>query len=277
VKGYPSKTAGSRSAMHGSWSGRLFLGTGELAYAGPVGATAPHAHHAFQLLLSLDRPVSLRGAAADNAVDCQVAVIPPDVPHAFTEPSPSVLLLYVDPDGLVGRRLRRAVGSVRDATAWRLVGLPLLPVAPRAAPVTWADAQRLARACVEALAGPDERPQVIHPAVLRAVRYVGVSLDGDVRLGTVAVHAGISAGRLAHLFTQQVGLPLRPYAAWLRLQRAAAALRDGATLTEAAHHAGFTDGGHLTRIFRRMFGIRPSDIMGWAEWVLPEGHDVPPK
>lgn len=266
-------TMGTRGTEPTRWNGRLFMGTGTLVYEGPVRATAPHAHHAFQVMVSLEQPLHLQGTRREGAVECRAAVIPPDTLHEVMAPSPSVLLLYLDPDGLVGRRLRRALGLLGEAPDWMHAGQPLLPLAPRVAPGTWAEARQLAQAFIDALASPETRPRVIHPAVQRAVRFVAENLEGDIRLSAVAEHAEISPGRLTHLFPLHVGLPLRPYVAWLRLQRAVTQLRDGGTLTEAAHHAGFTDGAHLTRIFRRMFGIRPSDIMGRAEWVLPTAKD----
>jgi AraC-like DNA-binding protein len=117
---------------------------------------------------------------------------------------------------------------------------------------------------------PAHPSQVLHPAVRRAVRYLREHLQGDVSLGTVAAHSGVSSSRLAHLFPSQLGIPLRPYVLWLRLQHATATLSEGRTLTDAAYRAGFADGAHLTRVFRRMFGIRPSDAKGRAEWMVPE-------
>ncbi|MBV9228376.1 MAG: AraC family transcriptional regulator [Chloroflexi bacterium] len=49
----------------------------------------------------------------------------------------------------------------------------------------------------------------------------------------------------------------------LRWQRLLVALRtsaSGASLTEAAHAAGFADSAHLTRVFRTTFGLPPSRI-----------------
>ncbi len=251
------------------WQGRMFLESGQLLYAGPAGTTALHAHHAFQLLVALDGTVALRDEEG-VPMQARVAVIPPDAPHAFAAPVPSILLLYLDPDGLAGRHLRRNAGTARSTASWVLAGQPLLAVAPGSLPSTWDEARRVAAALLSALVGPSQRPQVVHPAVLRAVRYLHDHLDCDVRLDAVAAHAGVSSSRLSHLFASQLGIPLRPYVLWLRLQHAAAALREGVTLTEAAHRAGFADGAHLTRVFRRMFGIRPTDVMGWAEWMVPE-------
>jgi len=71
---------------------------------------------------------------------------------------------------------------------------------------------------------------------------------------------GLSPGRLMHAFTESIGIPLRPYLAWLRVQRAACAILEGASLTEAAHIAGFSDAPHMYRTFKRRLGITPSAL-----------------
>lgn len=117
---------------------------------------------------------------------------------------------------------------------------------------------------------PEAAPRTasLDPRVGRAIR--GLKETGGV--GTLAAAArslGLSSSRLGHLFSAQVGLPFRPYALWLRLQGALAYLARGANLTEAAHGAGFADSAHLTRTFRRMFGVAPSDLAGLARQAGP--------
>jgi AraC-like DNA-binding protein len=46
-------------------------------------------------------------------------------------------------------------------------------------------------------------------------------------------------------------------------------MRSGASLTTAAHAAGFTDSSHLSNTFRRMFGLSPSDITRHVRWLPP--------
>jgi len=64
-----------------------------------------------------------------------------------------------------------------------------------------------------------------------------------------------------HLFTKSVGVPLRPYVLWLRLQCGARALALGKSVADAAHAAGFSDAAHFTRTFRRMIGATPRQIL----------------
>jgi len=47
---------------------------------------------------------------------------------------------------------------------------------------------------------------------------------------------------------------------WLRLMRAVERFAAGASLTDAAHEAGFADSAHLSRTFRRMFGIAAGSL-----------------
>ena len=107
-----------------------------------------------------------------------------------------------------------------------------------------------------------KRAAAIHPGVRRVLSYLRKQqdvLDG-LSLKTLAGIAGLSPSRFMHVFTESVGVPVRPYILWLRLQRAACDLTEGASVTSAAHHAGFSDSAHLTRTFRRMLGVTPSDL-----------------
>jgi len=102
----------------------------------------------------------------------------------------------------------------------------------------------------------------VHPRVWRVLTHLRQQrspLD-DPSLKALAGIAGLSESRFMHVFTESVGVPVRPYILWLRLQRAACDLMNGASVTTAAHAAGFSDAAHLTRTFRRMLGVTPTDL-----------------
>lgn len=252
------------------WLGRMFLGTGRLVYAGPLGAAAAHAHHAHQLLLTPGDPMAVAGP---DGVEASGAAffIPANQAHAIVRPAAAGLLILVDPDDLEGRALRAVAPPEREAASWRAAAARL--AGGWVAPSTWEEAQATARGLVARLAGEHARPQVQHPAVKRALRALPAAIAaGEVRLADVAGEAGVSPSRLAHLFSQELGIPMRPYVLWLRLHRASASIAAGATLTQAAHDAGFADGAHFSRVCRRMFGISPSEGRAIA-WVPPPAED----
>lgn len=75
------------------------------------------------------------------------------------------------------------------------------------------------------------------------------------RARDVANQVSLSEGRFLHLFREKMGIAWRPYLLWRRMLCAMQAMLRGASATEAAHYAGFCDSAHLSRTFRRTFGI----------------------
>lgn len=71
----------------------------------------------------------------------------------------------------------------------------------------------------------------------------------------------LSESRLAHLFKSETGTPIRRYLLWLRLRKAIKIILRGQSFTTAAHESGFSDSAHLSRTYRQMFGISPSDLL----------------
>lgn len=257
------------------WLGRLFFGPARLIYVGPIGATGSHAHHAHQLMLSFQGPIRV-GADDGEPAECKAAFIPANAPHTLLEPSPMVALMLVDPDDRAGRALRALAVPAGSAQAWVEAARPFAGLdAP--VPKSWEEADGLVASVVARLVGEQLPPRIVHPALKRALAALPSLLDEeDVSIESVALRAGISASRLSHLFSGEVGLPLRPYILWLRLHRAAASVGEGATVTEAAHAAGFSDGAHLSRVCRRMFGLTPSELALFVEWVpAPGRHGMP--
>jgi len=109
----------------------------------------------------------------------------------------------------------------------------------------------------------DRRPPSLDHRVNRVLRNLPTRLaEADaVSLDAVAASVGLSSSRFLHLFTASVGVPLRPYVLWLRLQCGARELARGTSVADAAHAAGFSDAAHFTRTFRRMIGATPRQVL----------------
>jgi AraC-like DNA-binding protein len=174
----------------------------------------------------------------------------PDARHAIDARGSEVTLVFIDPESDAGERLRAALrGPARFLTATERDVLD-----------DDAEAARMDR-ILRALGAPPTPLRRVHPRVRKLLRHLShLPASADTSLETLAAAVGLSPGRLMHVFTESVGIPLRPYLGWLRLQRAAAALASGVPLSRAAAMAGFVDAAHMTRSFRAMFGTTPSSL-----------------
>lgn len=118
----------------------------------------------------------------------------------------------------------------------------------------------LGRELLAALAPTGERDERPEARVRKMAAWAAERLDAPVSLVDAAAHVGLSGGRARHLFVAETGLPFRTYLLWLRLMRAVQLFSSGASLTHAAHGAGFSDSSHLSRTFQRMFGIAADSL-----------------
>lgn len=234
-----------------------------LLVRGPGGASRPHAHHFWHLVVGLERP--LRAWVADEEWSRAAGVIvPADLPHAI-ETEGQVAILFVEPQSHAGLSL----AARRDAGApWVLSDEQASRAAAALERAGRVPDDALLGAILDVLGAPAPPPRRVHPGVDRTLRYLGdADPDADTSLDALAVIAGLSPGRLMHAFTEHVGVPLRAYVRWLRLRRAAAALLGGASATAAAHAAGFADAAHMTRTFAAMFGVTPRELVRRSQSV----------
>lgn len=266
----PVARGGAETSAAAITSRSLQLGPGWAVYGGEVGDNSWHAHHALQLTVGLRGPVSLRLADAIE-VAARGVVIAPGLSHHLVDSGTPVLSVYLDGHSTLGRAL---AGACAD-------GLQCLDDSTALAVLAMAQSEPDGAAIGQALHShwqstqPAPAPAAAPAAAVRRIRQVLDLLAGSglqdtaLDLASLAARAALSPSHFAQCLRAETGLPLRAYLRWQRLQRAVAAALAGASLTHAAHEAGFADAAHLTRTFRRHFGLAPSTVFAQLAAEFP--------
>jgi AraC-like DNA-binding protein len=223
------------------WDGSLFLGDFVVVYLGPAGPADWHSHHAVQIAVAWDAPLTVE--LPDRTLHGDSALVPSSVRHRLDTHARQFATVFVDHVSTAGRAL--------DARARSGAALP--PLHP---PADAADVGRFAAEAIGELASPSP----LSPHVTAALAYVDGALGARPTLAGAAAAVHLSPSRLTHVFTREVGLPFKRYVLWRRLRRVVEEVADGTTLTRAAAEAGFSDSAHLSRTFRRAFGLPPSAL-----------------
>jgi AraC-like DNA-binding protein len=242
-------------------SGACFESAGLVVW-GPGSVSTRHSHACAQLTVALSGALRVRERARGPWRSCRAVIVKSGADHEIDGRGAVVLMGFIDAASTLGAavtaRLRSTTGIVSraDATRWRLaLGDP-----------ETLDAARVKRWLVTTVMRDTPRTRV-HPKVEYVMRMLQ-DRPLDTRT-TSLVHlsklAGLSPSRFAHVFTESMGTPLRPFVRWLRLRRAARELVSGRSATHAAHVAGFADAAHLTRTFRRMLGGTPRILIRRAD------------
>lgn len=222
--------------------------------------TDPHAHHAIQVTIGLGGTWHLESSNA--RFDGAAVAVAPDVQHVFRAEGLTAHV-FIEPESRLGRAVtKKLFGSAK------LVAIPVEALGrfPTQFGAAYRNPKRddvaliaLGKAFIAAL-GADEIADAPDLRVRKTIEWATQQLEGQVSLSDASSVAGLSPSRLRHLFVQNTGLPFKTFVLWLRLTRAVETFVAGASLTHAAHEAGFADSAHLSRTFRRMFGVTPAGL-----------------
>jgi AraC family transcriptional regulator len=221
-----------------------------------------HSHHAFQLTLAAGGTANI--LTEDSVFEGPVVLIAPDHLHSI-EPEGRVALLFVEPESRAGAGLRRLLGDsehCQPAPDARGGGRARSNVAEPAAGRRRGPG--IGNRILERLLGSQQPEVALDPRIQRVLDWLAGADESSITVERAASVACLSESRFSHLFVEQTGLPFRTYVLWRRLMRAVELRAAGASLTGAAHQAGFSDSAHFSRTFVRMFGI-PADAM----WLRP--------
>ncbi|HTK54491.1 MAG TPA: AraC family transcriptional regulator [Gemmatimonadaceae bacterium] len=222
-----------------------------------------HAHYAIQIAFGSQPGIRFRSSEREEWTEYGGAIIPSRQPHTMDATVvPFNVVMFIEPETREGRALSEIY--LRDGIA-PLPDDKLADVVPQLF-AAWQERRttgavtEAAREVVDALTGGVEPAIVSDQRILRAISYIKSHLDSELTLDEVAREAYLSPSRFRHLFVEETGMALRPYILWRRFVRVWELLTDGASLSTAAHRAGFADAAHLSRTSRRMFGFPPSAL-----------------
>jgi AraC family transcriptional regulator len=114
-----------------------------------------------------------------------------------------------------------------------------------------------------AVLGPKRRYSGLpREKLVRAVEYIQDQLDTDITVSGIAQAVYMSPYHFTRLFKESTGQSPYQYVVEARVRKAKELLTTGKfNIGEAAYHVGFVDQSHLTRHFKRVFGLPPRRLL----------------
>jgi AraC family transcriptional regulator len=223
-----------------------------------------HAHYAIQIAFGSEHGLRFRADDGEPWTEYHGVVIASRQPHSMDSTVvPFNAVLFVDPETREGRALqeRFTESGFHPLSAEQLDAVRSALFAAWLEEGSEAAVAAASRSVIRALTGGVVPSVVTDERILRATAYIRGHLDAPVSLEQVAEIACLSPSRFRHLFVEETGMALRSYILWRRFLLVWDMLTSGATLSAAAHAAGFADAAHLTRTSRQVFGFPPSALL----------------
>ncbi|ORX02419.1 helix-turn-helix domain-containing protein [Mycolicibacillus trivialis] len=247
------------------WSGALAVTEGAWCYVGALSDARRHYHVATQIVCARSGLFELSDGQGRSLVT-SAAVIASGREHSIrvVDDVVDATLVFLDPAAPARSAVAGLLDSGDDVRQWAAAGAVLGDIVGPAVHDPAMLLDRIRKPADEQ--GPLGRDGW-HPGVRAAVELIAQTLPGTVRLSSIARAVSLSPGRLSRLFNEQVGQSVPTYVRWVRLRLAVESLQCGASLTDAAHAAGFTDSAHANRVCHEMFGLSPSEASRNLVWA----------
>lgn len=242
--------------------GRLFLWRGAALVISPGIDSSLHTHFALQLSYGLERPFRVRLGAEHDWTATRSASFAPHDAHQIDSDGGLLAHLFLEmPETVnvktyaIGTDLQAAFGVQAEFQA-----LAASLSDNRHQSLDMAAALHI-RQVWQACALPlSQLSTSLDSRILSALDTIAASHGADCSGENLARLVHLSESRFTHLFRQQTGMSLSRYLLWSRMVEAVAAVAQGNNMTEAAHASGFADLAHMSRTFRSMMGVAPSEL-----------------
>jgi AraC-like DNA-binding protein len=201
----------------------------------------------------------------------QLHVLHPDEGHdgaAGTDGGFDYRILYIPPelvrDALAGRPLPFIANPIQQLVP--AAGLIASLLADIDEPINELSSAEIAVAVADGLVSlsgyPDRRPAAIDTGAVELVRdYLAAHAREQTAASILEKIAGADRFAIARHFRWAFGTSPDRYRTLRRLALARAAIESGQSLARAASEAGFADQSHMTRQFKRTYGLTPGRWM----------------
>jgi AraC family transcriptional regulator len=220
----------------------------------------PHAHATPHLLLPLDPGYWSEAIGFDETWPSQLIYTPAGVSHRDSMARLGGRYLSISIEDTIiehlAAQLRHPIAITRPLAARIANGIAWRTMSGELSGPYVEDA---CLALVGELSVSRAAPETTCPAWLRRlVDLCHSSVDSFPVISGMAATVGVHPVHAARVFRSHYGVSLSHYILWVKVQRAAAALRTGKTSAAmAAIENGFTDQSHLHRAFRAVLGTTP--------------------
>lgn len=246
------------AAWHPESGLAMIVNDDRVVYRGLLGAPSRRLAGAVAVYVADHQPFSLRLPAGERR-SLEVAVVPPNVAHEIRSADRLIGVMLIEPESV-------------DPCALKYISAALsCDCGPAERHALREAFRRWVRVRHDAVTTTDEidgfffgrrlPPRKLDPRIDRAVHLVRANHGEPIFAATCADVAGLSFSRFVHLFKDQIGLTFRTYCAWKRARAILPHVAEDSSLTQLAMSIGYADSAHFSRSIRRIFGLRPKDIV----------------
>jgi AraC-like DNA-binding protein len=233
----------------------MILTEDRVAYRGLLGAPTTRNLGALTVYVALESPFLLK-IGGEQPARKRFAIVPPNVPHFITSSDKLVGDILIEPECVGPRDLQQLPKMIESAAVRQRL--------ESAFDGCWQSAlglEHTSAAVDEYFFGRQLEPRVLDARIALAIRQIRERPCEQFFAASCAKLTGLSFSRFVHLFKEEIGMTFRAYCAWKRARALLPYVSTACSLTDLAMQTGYPDSTHFSHSIRRIYGLRPKDIL----------------
>jgi AraC-like DNA-binding protein len=244
----PSQTIARRRSM--------IVTPDRIVYSGLLGTPTCRMHGAHTVYIAHETPfaIAVNGGAPERA---WLATVPANQVHVITSSDRLIRDILIEPETAALTQFTLFGGCSGSRSAEYLFLEKAFD--------TWLASRDFSDASAPQLDdfffGTALPARTIDPRIERVVARIRALPHEQFSAAECARLTDLSFSRFVHLFKQEIGMTFRAFCAWKRARAVLPLMTGPCNLTHLALEAGYPDSTHFSHSIRRIFGMRPRDIL----------------
>lgn len=222
-----------------------------------------HSHELLQMFMTCEEKLSLK--INEETVEGNCIVIDGNTSHHVTKNDPVDFLMFIEPTCSAAIQFRRYF-SGKHYIAYQKKQLQNQLECFQRDP-TQETYQTFLQGLFFTLNIDFHRQVTCDSRIVQLTQMMESYRTFDYSVESISSRLVLSPSRLAHLFKEQTGMPLKSYLVMHRLIYAYSLLFQGKNITEAAIQSGFDSSSHFAMLNKKLTGVTASSILKNSEFL----------
>jgi methylphosphotriester-DNA--protein-cysteine methyltransferase len=226
-----------------------------VVYRGLLGAPATRNLGALTLYVALEEPFTIKVDGNSSRRE-RITIVPPNVPHLITSPDRVIGVFLIEPECIDPTDLGELPALIKESEI-----CTRLESTFRTCKDSTARIECKSSAIDNVFFGRQLQPRRLDRRIALAINQIRATPCEQFFAASCARLTGLSFSRFVHLFKEEIGMTFRAYCAWKRARALLPYVSDQCSLTNIAMKTGYPDSTHFSHSIRRIYGLRPKDII----------------
>lgn len=230
---------------------KLFWDKDNIAFVSNHVDAVEHSHCVLQIFLSFDKLLQVIVGGVSISGEC--IVINKNVQHKFTCNNKTCLSILLEPSSSFAKELIKKIDG-----NYLIIDNDIECIQQKANAITDTNDKEKYLDFVREFAdylGINRGTNVLDERINKLLDILKNCDCYDHTIANLAKEVCLSPSRLSHLFSEQIGVPLKSYIQFHQLEKAFTALLNGESVTNAAMLAGFNSPSHFAATVKKWMGM----------------------